>query len=202
MCNFLKDLLISQTVNLSTKRKELHGTRKLRYFCNQGVEPKKVIRTLGHGQLTLVSGDSYVGAGQRSVLQLEGLEERWRCSEVSSCHPYQPTVCHLERLWCVGCGQKYGRQRDKFLCKHNRLGESRCEPVCVDSTGWALPCQQNWRTVRAEHLEGQNHQSGPKGLQQRSSLVLGKERAALACVRTLWLTNRTDLEPWRFGFAG
>lgn len=110
MCNFLKDLLISQTVNLSTKRKALHGTRKLRYFCNQGVEPKKVIRTLGHGQLTVVSGDSYVGAGQRSVLQLEGLEERWRCSEVSSCHPYQPTVCHLERLWCVGCGQKYGKQ--------------------------------------------------------------------------------------------
>lgn len=50
---------------------------------------------------------------------------------------------------------------------------------CVDSTrqtlSWTL--QWNWRTGRAENLEGQNYQWGPKGLKQSSSLVFGKERA-------------------------
>lgn len=51
---------------------------------------------LGHGQLTLGSGVHRVGLGRDS--QLEGLEGRWqgRCSEVSSCHPYQPSSAILK----------------------------------------------------------------------------------------------------------
>lgn len=63
------------------------------------------------------------------------------------------------------------------LCKYDRPWGSRCESVLCGQHRLNTPRNNpvELKTVRAENLEGQNPQRGPKGLKQSSSLVLGKE---------------------------
>lgn len=55
-----KDLFISQIINLSPKRKELHRAEGPRSFYNQSVKSKKHL-TRGHGQVELGVREQSVG---------------------------------------------------------------------------------------------------------------------------------------------